>query len=328
MSVRLKHEIAYAASILSLFLLQIACGGKLLSVLSDFHFEIAYSLLSQLLCMGAIPLFTLLLLKRKEGVRANFEYMRYKKPTDLRVCLLASLGLMLLITPFTMVFNALTTMILKIIGFKRGLTVGAIYGGAGDLWLYILIGAVLPAIFEEFTHRGVLLSGLENKGSEYSAVVLSAVCFGLMHANPSQFLYAVVGGLVFGAAVTKTGSMIPAMCAHFANNFVATMIDYGLQKKNAFGVLYQKLTSSTDVFAFAALVGVLALSVFGVIYILQYLARKTEKPVSEKKLFGVLVMDAYRPDGKATLKDNAVLIATMIAQSVLLATLVVWGIFR
>ena len=327
MSVRIKHQIAYAASILSLVLLEIWVTYKPFNALSAFHLEIAYTLVAQIVCMGAIPLSVLLFLK-KDGARANFEYMRYRKPKDVKVCLLASLGLMLLMTPFTMVFNALSTMILKIIGYKKGLYVGTIYGGIGDFWIFVLVGAALPAVFEEFTHRGVLLSGLENKGSEYSAVVLSAVCFGLMHSNPSQFLYAVVGGLVFGAAVTKTGSMIPAMCAHFANNFVATLLNYSTQKHNALGVLYEKLVGSDSVFAFAALVGVLSASVFGVVYILQYLARKTEKPISERKLLGVLVMDAYSPDGKASLKENAVLIATMISQAFFLAALIVWGIYR
>ena len=161
-----------------------------------------------------------------------------------------------------------------------------------------------------------------------SAVVLSAVCFGLMHTNPLQFLYAVVGGLVFGAAVTKSGSILPAMCAHFGNNAVAMYIDYSLQKNNKFAELYRSITGSENVFSFAFLVAALAFSVFGVVWILQYLARKTEKPVSEKKLFGILPMDVYAPNGKATLKDNAALIATMVSETFLLAVMLVWGIFR
>ena len=290
MSVRVKHQIAYAASMLSLSVLQIVVCFKPFTRLSDFDFSIAYTLISQILCMGAIPFAVLFFLKRGEGARSNFEFMRYKKPKDAKVCLLASLGLMLLITPFTMVFNALTTLILNVIGYKKGYPVNTIYGGAGDLAVMIIVSAVLPAIFEEFTHRGVLLSGLENKGSEFSAVVLSAVCFGLMHASPLQFIYAVAGGIVFGAAVVKCGSILPAMCAHFANNLVATVLDYSLQKDNSIGVLYKKLLGSNNIFAFALLVAILGFSVYGVILILQYLSRKNEKPVSEIKLFGVIVM--------------------------------------
>ena len=233
---------------------------------------------------------------------------------------------MVLISPFTTVFNALTTMILNIIGYKRGGHLGFIYNNVGDLFLIFFLAALLPAVFEEFTHRGILLSGLEDRGSEMSAVVLSAVCFGLMHTNPLQFIYAVVGGLVFGAAVTKTGSILPAMCAHFANNAVAMYIDYSLQKENKFAEIYLWVVESENILSFAFLVAALAFSVFGVVWILQYLARKTEKPVSEKKLFGILPMDVYKPNGKATLKDNAVLIATMISEGFLLAVMIVWVI--
>ena len=328
MSVRLKHTIAYGVSMVSLMVLQIVALTKPFAALSDYDIEIVYSLLSQVFCMGVLPLFVLLLLKKDESVKANFAYMRYGKPKDVKVCLLASLGLMVLITPFTTVFNALTTMILNIIGYKRGARVGIIYNNVGDLFLILFLAAVLPAVFEEFTHRGVLLSGLEDRGSEMSAVVLSAVCFGLMHTNPLQFIYTVAGGLVFGAAVTKTGSILPAMCAHFANNTMATYIDYSLQKENKFAELYRLVVESENIFSFAFLVAALAFSVFGVVWILQYLARKTEKPVSEKKLFGILPMDVYAPNGKATLKDNAALIATMVSETFLLAVMLVWGIFR
>ena len=328
MSVRAKHQAAYAASMFSLLIFQLIVYASDLSYLSSYHLDIVYTLISQILCMGLIPFSVLMILKREDGIRGNLAYMRYKKPKDLRVCLLASLGLMLLITPFTMVFNALTTLLLKIIGYKRNFPAPTIYGGAGDFFLFAFITAVLPATFEEFTHRGVLLSGLEDRGSELSAVLLSAICFGLMHTNPVQFLYAAVGGVVFGIAVTKTGSILPAMCAHFANNFVSVLLDYSTQKENAFGVLYESVMGASSFWGLVIMLAILGLSVYGVVRILQYLARNTEKPVMEKKLFGVIAMDAYRPDGKATLKDNAFLIATMIADTFMLIALIIWGIAR
>ncbi len=328
MTLRQKHTAAYAAAMLSLMILQILFYVKPFSTLSDYHREIVYTLLSQILCMGVIPLSVLLVLRRGERIRDVFSYMRYAKPIDWKSCLLASFALMLLITPFTMVFNAATNIFLNIIGYKRAAYVGTVYAGFGDYLLFVVITALLPAVFEEFSHRGLLLSGLENRGSELSAVLLSALCFGLMHENPLQMIYAFFGGLVFGLSVTKTKSMIPAMCAHFANNFVATTLEYSSQTKNALGVFYEKLTASSNLLFFFLTVAVMILSVYAVIKVLQYLARKTEKPVSEKKLFGVIVTDAYKKDGKATLKDNAFLLSVIIAETALLLALIVWGIVR
>ena len=192
----------------------------------------------------------------------------------------------------------------------------------------IFMTAILPAIFEEFCHRGILLSGLENRGSELSAVVLSALMFSLMHANPPQLVYAFFGGLVFGVVVIKTDSILPAICAHFANNAVSVSLDYSVQRHTAFGVFYDKLTSSGGILSLGVTVALLAFSVFGVIKLLQYAARKAPKPISEKKLLGAVTLDAYCPDGKATLKDNAILYALIIAESVLSLFLLVWGIVR
>ena len=327
MTLRSRHLIAYAASMISLIVLQICFHTNPFATLSDFNADIVYTLLSQVLCMGAIP-FVVLTALHKGNVSSALRRMRYKKPRDIKTCLLLSLGLMLLITPFTMAFNALTNLIFTIFGYKKSYPAGTIYLGVGDFFLMLFITAVLPAVFEEFSHRGLLLSGLENRGSEMSAVVLSAVLFGLMHANPGQMIYATFGGLVFGVAVVKTDSIIPAMCAHFANNAVSVILDYSTQRGNALGVWYDRIVGSGSILSFGATFLVLALALFGVVRLLQYAAKKAPKPVSEGKLLTLVTLDVYRPDGKATLKDNAVLYALMIAESVLTLTLFVWGIAK
>lgn len=327
MTVRSKHLIAYAAAMIALLILQISCYADAIYTLSDFDLDIFYTLISQVLCMGLVPLAVLTMLSGG-NLSGNFRRMRYKKPRDLKTCLLVSLGLMLLITPFTMAFNAITNLLFSIFGYKRSYPVGTIYLGIGDFFLMLFMTAVLPAVFEEFSHRGVLLSGLENRGSEMSAVVLSAVCFGLMHGNPGQMIFATFGGLVFGVAVVKTDSIVPAMCAHFANNAVSVILDYSTQKQNALGLWYDRVMGSGSLLSLGATFLVMALAIFGVVRLLQYAARKAPKPVSERKLLSVVTLDGFLPDGRATLKDNAFLYAVMIAESALTLGLFLWGIAR
>ena len=327
MTLRSRHLIAYAVAMLALMVWQLVFYSNLFATLSDFDQDVLYTLVSQIFCMGVVPLSVLLVLN-KGRAGAAFRTMRYKPPRDGRACFLISLGMMALITPFTMTFNALTNLLFEVVGYRRGIAVGTIYLGGGDFAFMLLLTAVLPAVFEEFSHRGVLLSGLENKGTEMSAVVLSAVMFGLMHMNPGQMIYAVFGGLVFGVAVVKCDSIIPAMCAHFMNNAVSVVLDYSTQKQNALGVWYDKLTGKGSVLSVALTFAVFAISLYGMVLLLQYAARKAPKPVSEGKLLGVVTLDKYPPDGKATLKDNAFLLATMIAEGAMLLFLFMWGIVK
>ena len=327
MTDRSKHLIAYASAMLALLGWQIFFYSGAVSRLSDYDQDLLYTLVSQIFCMGIVP-FLLATALYRGRVGELMTRMRYKAPRDGKSCLLISLGMMVLITPFTMAFNALTVLLFRIVGYKRGIYVGTIYLGRGDLFLSIILTALLPAIFEEFSHRGVLLSGLQSRGSEIRAVVLSALLFGLMHSNPSQMIFATIGGLVFGVAVVKCDSIIPAMCAHFANNFVSVILDYSTQKGTALGVWYDRILGSGSVLGVGVTFAVLALSIYGMIRLLQFAARKAPKPVAEAKLLGLVTLDAYSPDGKATLKENAFLYAILIAEGALTLFLFFWGIVK
>ena len=328
MSVRSRHLIAYASSMIALLLVQILFSTKAVATLSDLSIDIVYTLLSQVLCMGVVPLVVLLILRRDVSPRALFTEMRYAAPRDKKATLLVTLGIMVLITPFTMAFNAVSNLFFSIIGYKRAASIGTIYLGVGDLFFQLFLTALLPAVFEEFTHRGVLLTGLEDRGSEYTAVIGCGVLFGLMHGNPLQMLYATFGGFLFALLVWKTGSVLPAMCAHFANNAVAVLLDYSTQRETAFGVWYDKVTGANNALGVLLLVAVMALSVYAVILLLQYLVRKNEKPISPRKFLGVVSVDGYKPNGKATLRDNAALYAVLTAETALTLFLIIWGIAR
>jgi len=329
MSVRGRHLAAYAASMFSLFLLQILTSFPFIQRLSNFHLDLYWSIMSQIFCMGIVPLTVLLILRRNvSSVAETFRYMRYRKPANVKTAVLATIGIALLIVPFTMAFNAVGNLILNVLGYKRPIGVGTIYNGAGDFVLSIFTVAVLPAVFEEFTHRGVLLSGLEDRGSEMSAVIWSAVFFGLMHENPNQMMFTTFGGIVFALVAVKTGSILSAVVVHFTNNIFSLILDYSSQRQTPLGLWYESLTSSKSALSVLLLVVVMVAAVYGIIRILQYLSAKAEKPVSERKLFGIITVDGYSPNGKAMLADNICLIAVAVSEILLLTLYLIWGIAR
>lgn len=79
------------------------------------------------------------------------------------------------------------------------------------------IMALTPAICEEVTVRGVILSGYEHK-SDFKAAMMSGLIFGIFHLNAQQFLYAFALGVLFGYLVRITNSIFSTMLCHFTFN--------------------------------------------------------------------------------------------------------------
>ena len=91
--------------------------------------------------------------------------------------------------------------------------------------LEIIETAVIPAVFEEFAFRGIILNKLRKFGDN-SAVIISALLFGLMHGNLSQIPFAFIIGLVIGFTAVKTNSLIPGILIHFSNNLFSITMSY------------------------------------------------------------------------------------------------------
>lgn len=330
MTYRLKGLISYAAAMIALAILQMVVATNAFGMLSSNGQDIVYTLMSQCFCMGLVPFVVFMLLKGKEP-QAPFRVMRYKAPKTGKVWpITIAIGILML--PFTMVFVGLTNFVLSIVGFTRTYPAGTIYTNIGTFFLFLFLTAVLPAIFEEFTHRGILMSALQDRGSEFEAIVFSAMFFSLMHANPVQTIYTFFGGIVIGYTAMKSGSVFPGMFIHFANNALSVILDYCTQTRNAFGLWYEGIFTAigTNLIWFGVLMVVFIASIIAVIKLLQLIPKvtKEEHPVQEIKIFGLLSADKYRPDGKATIYDNLPFYGIIAMQVFFTALMLVWGIIR
>lgn len=83
--------------------------------------------------------------------------------------------------------------------------------------ILLLLMAVLPAITEEITIRGVVLSGYEDKNI-YLSCIITGLLFGIMHLDPQQFLYATVVGIILALVVRITNSIFASALMHFLIN--------------------------------------------------------------------------------------------------------------
>ena len=77
----------------------------------------------------------------------------------------------------------------------------------------------IPAVFEEYAFRGVVLQSLRRFGDGF-ALLTSSMLFALVHIQPSRMPNAFLVGLVMGYFVLRTGSIRISMLIHFINNVV------------------------------------------------------------------------------------------------------------
>lgn len=117
----------------------------------------------------------------------------------------------------------------------------------------IFTTAMLPAIAEEFLHRGLVLQGTKHMGFK-KAIVISSLLFGLMHFNIGQVAYAFVIGLILGFVAVVSKNIYPAMIIHFTNNFISVYLEYAEARGWLFGDSLNKLqvalSSSAGVWVF------------------------------------------------------------------------------
>ena len=97
----------------------------------------------------------------------------------------------------------------------------------GELSFNLLVLALIPAIGEELTFRGVLQQAL-TKGMKnaHVAIILSAAIFSFIHFQFYGFLPRMFLGLLLGYMFYYSGSLWTSILMHFANNATAVVLFY------------------------------------------------------------------------------------------------------
>ena len=97
----------------------------------------------------------------------------------------------------------------------------------GNVLFNFLLVSIMAPLFEEWLCRGQVLRGLLNNGMKpVWAIVVSALFFAVIHANPWQAIPAFLIGCLFGYVYYKTGSLKLTMLMHFTNNTFALIIGH------------------------------------------------------------------------------------------------------
>ena len=96
----------------------------------------------------------------------------------------------------------------------------------GGLIINLLLMAVLPAISEELTFRGVLMNLFKAKGESvpHLAIWCSAILFSAIHLQFYGFVPRMLMGALFGYMLVWTGSLWTPILMHFTNNAMAVIL--------------------------------------------------------------------------------------------------------
>lgn len=89
---------------------------------------------------------------------------------------------------------------------------------------YLMVGIFAPVV-EEVAFRGAMITALKEKFSGvWIPVLVSALLFALVHANPAQMPHAFLVGILLGWLYCKFDSIIPGVVVHWANNTIAYIV--------------------------------------------------------------------------------------------------------
>jgi len=88
------------------------------------------------------------------------------------------------------------------------------------IWL-----GLLPGLSEELLFRGIMLPGL---GMSHLAVILSSLCFGILHLSNSQqwsyVIWATIIGLLLGYSAILSGNLLVPTVAHIFTNLLSSYL--------------------------------------------------------------------------------------------------------
>ena len=98
--------------------------------------------------------------------------------------------------------------------------------GASPIGILVLfgVGAVLGPFVEEVAFRGIVFASLRESWREPSAILMSAVLFGVIHLEPLAMIPAAIIGLMLARVFLSTRSLWASVLAHGAYNALVLTI--------------------------------------------------------------------------------------------------------
>lgn len=223
MKSRYAGGIVYFLVIVSTLLMRISGSVGVYDAL-NVDADVYFTCIVQILCFGALPILGYFIIAkqcRTDEIKPLCCEFNFKK------CSLRGFLLCLAVVIPAIAISSFISFVwqnaLALTGYLHA-TSDPVIQTPANLAADIFLIAVLPGIFEEVAHRGLVFAAYRDTGCK--VVVISGLLFALMHQNITQTGYTFFIGVIAALMVYYTGSLLPAIFLHFFNNFISVLGDY------------------------------------------------------------------------------------------------------
>lgn len=146
--------------------------------------------------------------------------------------------------------------------------------------LIILVAMVFAAVCEEIVFRGIIQTSLMKKFNTPVSIIISSVCFSVMHIGTYSdiltLVYILFPGAVFGYLFAKTKSLYMPIGIHYSWNVLCSLLGEG---KNRFATPYLVLVQTND----EVINKIIVCAVYFVVLLVAYLKYKNNKNNKEQQ---------------------------------------------
>lgn len=256
----------YFAVVMCTLLLRVASALDIYSALNISDSDAFFSCVVQIVIFGFVSMlgYWLSVYANKDNPKEAFGALGIKKMSA--KCWLLILPICVCTIVVSTGISFVWQMTLRMIGFTH-VSSPTDYSSIGVLFKELALVALLPGIFEEIAHRGLIYAGY--KECKWQFVIVSGVLFSLMHQNIVQTGYTFFFGVAIALITYYTGSIWGGILIHFANNAWSVFSSYVSQNGGVFNFINVVSDWIYDS-AFGMMVGILAVLLCAVLLVLCY----------------------------------------------------------
>lgn len=157
---------------------------------------------------------------------------------------------------------------------------------------------IIGPIMEEIMMRRVILREIKMKTkSTWTAIIISAAIFAIIHINPIQVVFAMPAGIILGWLYCKTGTLLVPICLHILNNTLSFLS----MRAGSDGDDVLSIKTNVGLIAFLVLAIV---SVITAIWIIRFYAKLKKQQEQEAEAAAALAAEPTESTSKGTFQGD------------------------
>ncbi len=139
--------------------------------------------------------------------------------------------------------------------------------GSVDVWVSLLCAGIVGPVCEELFFRKAMMDRLSGIHPT-DAILFTALLFGLVHGNLTQFLYAFPLGVLLGYVYHRTGKIGNTIALHIGINLIGGIVPQLIETINGIGGEGAKYLTTLATLLYSS--ATIALCILGIVRLIRY----------------------------------------------------------